>query len=119
MIRHGEVVGALNNVFGPTNNFAATGLAAATQTLVSSVPSVVYGLSVIATATIATTLGLVNSTATANGEAMTWGTAVVPVNGISRTFARPLRFDKGIVLTYTATGAATVSLNLEWSPFQF
>ena len=119
MRQHGEIIGALRSQFGPTNNFAATGLAAATQTLVVGVPAVVYGLSLIATATVAATFGLVNATATADGTAFTWGTAVIPVGGIVRTFARPLRFDKGLVMCYTATGAATVSFNAEWSPWTY
>lgn len=114
-----EFQAALKSQFGPATNYAATGLLAATEVLISSVPCVVYGISLNATATIAPIVRLVDATATAQGTAATWGIAALPIGGIDHDFVRPLRFDKGLVLSYTASGAATVSANIQWSPWSF
>jgi|SRR6185369_5363718 len=114
-----EVQAALRGQFGPCASYCATGLAAATELQVSTVPSVVYGISVNASATIATILRLVDATATGSGTTGTWGVMSIPVGGIDHDFLRPIPFYKGITLSYTASGAANVSANIEWSPWTF
>ena len=114
-----EFQAALRGQFGPATNYAATGLLAASEFLISSVPCVVYGVSLNASATIAPIVRLVDATATALGTAATWGIASLPIGGIDHDFIRPIPFSKGLVLSYTASGAATVSANIQWSPWTF
>jgi len=114
-----EFQAALKSQFGPATNYSVTGIAAATQFQISTGPSVVYGVSLEASATIAVVVRLEDATATGTGTAATWGISSIPIGGIDHDFLRPIPFSKGITFSYTATGAATVSANIQWSPWSF
>lgn len=117
---------ALSNVYGPATNFIASAqgalqfqiysnvVAATSATAVSGTYSVVYGYDFSASTSGAVDLSFVDATATATGTAPKWRVVGLPAGGISKVFQHPLRFDKGIVLSYTATAANTLSANVQW-----
>lgn len=116
MSMRSEVSSALGQYFGPTTNFKSGALTAATESLIYIGPALLHSLSVIASAAGAVTFGFVDATGTATGTVATWAIYGLPQGGIYESFVTPLRFDKGLVMSYTASGAFTLSVNAQWSP---
>lgn len=103
---------ALRQVLGTCSVDSAAN-AATYAKVVFTGPCEVYGLSLLGTATGAGTFQLIDSTATAVTASPKWQTTLIPIQ-YSEQFIRPIKFNNGLVISYTATAAVTLNSNVYW-----
>jgi len=109
-----EFVTALRDVLGATDTDSAVNAATYTKTLAQSA-SEVYDISLFASASGVGTFQLIDATASGTGtDTVVWQTNVI-LQQIVCNQSRPLRFYKGLQISYTATAAVNLASNISWS----
>ena len=119
---------ALNSVFnlgsGPTvqSTLAAStmnvqSLTAATEVLIVTGAGQLNGVCLVATGTAAVNFGYQDASATATGSARFFQIRNVVAGVWPVTFDRPASFAKGLVLSYTASGAVTLDVNTAFNTY--
>lgn len=107
---------ALREVLGMTKSTSAQYLTGAIQTTVSTQPIELYSIVLASTATVAVDLRFDDVSATGLGTGAKLTLHTVPVGIWAMTFDRPIGFDKGFVINYSASGAANIDCNIVYSP---
>src|SRR3989441_9492527 len=116
MSAYQEVKDALNSVLGPTPNTNVQSLTGATEILISGLPGELSDICFIATASVAVNLGYQDASATATGTARFFQIRNVAAGIWAVNFSKPIQYTRGLVLSYTASGAATVDVNTIFTP---
>jgi hypothetical protein len=107
---------AIREVLGLTKSTSANYLTGAIQTTVSTQPIELYSILLAASATVAVDLRFDDVSATGLGTGSKLTLHTVPVGIWGLTFDRPIGFDKGFVINYSASGAANIDCNIVYSP---
>lgn len=106
---------AIRSVLGPVFTDSANNAAAYNKQVIIG-PAEVYDVTLFATATGAGTFQLIDATASGTGtDTVLWQTNVI-LQQIVGNFSRPLKFTKGLQISYTATAATTLASNVSWAP---
>lgn len=108
---------AIRSVLGPTNLVdvqSSNSLTYAKNILTG--PGEVYFVGILSSAAVAATIALIDATASGTADTVIWRVDALPTTPIICPFMRPLKFSKGIQITYSATAVSTVTTNVHWSP---